>query len=235
MQRVTLGSCLALVLAGCVTHSNVPPLTPADTAAFRAAGNHLDADYRLETGDSIKITFPFHPEMDWQETIRPDGRITMPGIGEIVAFGSTTTALEAALVERTASTLKSPEIHVSVVSFAEKAVFVTGEVRRPGMLPYRANLTPLQAVVEAGGLLETAHAEGVVLIRSAGPTDRFVSRRLNLEETVVAGADSPLELAPRDVLYVPRTAIAEADIWIDQHVTRLFPFIRGAGASFPLF
>ncbi|MGH7803502.1 MAG: polysaccharide biosynthesis/export family protein [Candidatus Binatia bacterium] len=235
LVRLAIVAALAVELAGCASSVSVPLLTREEAVTFRAAGNYLDANYRLETGDSLKITFPFHAEMDRQETIRPDGRITVPAIGEVVAYGSTTTALETTLAQRSSSFLKNPEVHVTVVAFAEKTIFVTGEVRRPGMLPYRANLTPLQAVVEAGGLLESAHVENVVLIRSAGPNDQFVSRRLNLQETITAGADQPLELAPRDVLYVPRTAIAEADLWIDQHVTRLFPFIRGAGASFPLF
>ena len=105
---------------------------------------------------------------------------------------------------------------------------------RPGLIAYRKGLTPLQAVADAGGFRETALVESVVLIRSAPQADRFISRTLDLEAVVDEGADQPLELAPRDVLYVPKTRIAQADLWVDQHVTRLFPFIRGTSTSLPL-
>lgn len=230
---MAVSAAMLVVLSGCGSTVNVPAVTPAEARSFREAGNHLDADYRLEAGDVVSVVFPFHAEMNHEETIRPDGRITMPEVGEIDTAGLTTTELEELLVRRTSTLLRDPQVRVTLTGFAEKSVFVTGEVRRPGFISYRTNLTPLQAIAESGGFLESASLESVVLIRSAGPDERFVSRKLDLQETITAGAEQPLELAPRDVLYVPRTAIAEADIWVDQHVTRLFPFIRGTSARMP--
>jgi polysaccharide biosynthesis/export protein PslD len=229
-----LAAATVVLLSGCASRVTVPPLEPAEAATFRAAGNYLDEGYRLEPGDAVSIAFPFHTEMNHDETIRPDGRITMPEIGEIEAFGLTTNGLEELLKARTSRFLKDPQVRVTIATFAEKTVYVTGEVGKPGAISYRENLTPLQAIAEAGGLLDTAHVDSVVLIRSAGPDDQFVSRRLNLEETITAGADSPLELAPRDVLYVPRTAIADADVWINQHLTRLLPFLTGTSVRMPM-
>jgi protein involved in polysaccharide export with SLBB domain len=233
--RIGIATAGALIAAlpGCGSTVTVPALTPAEAESFRAAGNYLDANYHLEPGDTVRIAFPFHGEMGHEETIRPDGRITMPEVGEIDAGGLTTAGLEELLVARTSSFLREPQARVTVIGFAEKSVFVTGEVQRPGFIPYRMNLTPLQAIAESGGFLESASVESVVLIRAGGPAEQFISRKLDLQETITAGAEQPLELAPRDMLYVPRTAIADADIWVDQYVTRMFPFIRGTSVKTP--
>ena len=232
--RAAAAGALLIALSGCASKVTVPRLTAEEATSFRSSGNYLDANYRLQPGDTVRIVFPFHSDMDHEETIRPDGWITMPEIGEIQAFGLTTTGFEDLLETRTSEFLRDPEARVTVTNFAERSVFVTGEVGRPGPVAYRQNLTPLQAVAEAGGLLDTAHVENVVLIRSAGAGDQFISRSLNLQETITGGADTPLELAPQDIVYVPRTAIADVDLWIDQHVTQLFPFLRGTSARFPL-
>jgi hypothetical protein len=60
-----------------------------------------------------------------------------------------------------------------------------------------------------------------------------MSRTLNVSDTVVNGTREPLFLAPHDVVYVPRSSIAEANLWVKQHITDLFPFLRGSvGAGY---
>jgi polysaccharide biosynthesis/export protein PslD len=232
MRTALVGAALTVV-SGCASEVSVPPLTAAEAASFRAAGNYPDAKYRLEAGDTLSVVFPYHSEMNHDETIRPDGRITMPELGEIEVYGLTTTGVEELLKTRSSTLLKDPDVRVTLLTFAEKEVYVTGEVGKPGAVVYRENLTPLQAVAEAGGLLNTAHVESVVLIRALPTSDRVLSRTLNLQEAIVAGTNEPLALAPRDVLYVPRTAIADADVWVDQHITQIAPWVRGIGTRFP--
>jgi hypothetical protein len=74
----------------------------------------------------------------------------------------------------------------------------------------------------------------VVVVRADESGNSFASRQIDLERAVMAGEPETLALAPRDVIYVPRTSIAELDLMVDQYVTRLFPYLRGAGASFGL-
>ena len=230
-----LASALCVTIAaGCSSGVTVSRLQPDEIPAIQAAGNFPHGEYRIEPGDTIDIRFPFHKEMDQRELVRPDGTLSGKGFGEIMVAGLTAGALEERLLKETATRLKEPQVEVTVVEFAPRSIYVTGEVGRPGLIAYRKGLTPLQAVADAGGFRETALVESVVLIRSAPQADRFISRTLDLEAVVDEGADQPLELAPRDVLYVPKTRIAQADLWVDQHVTRLFPFIRGTSTSLPL-
>jgi hypothetical protein len=65
-----------------------------------------------------------------------------------------------------------------------------------------------------------------------GEGDAFVSRKLNLAATVTDGIKEPISLAPHDVVYVPRTPIADANLWVEQHITGLFPFMGVVRAFF---
>ena len=231
-MRTILSFGLALLAGsfgvGCGGSAATPqPLTPpANEVAFPSA------DYRIENGDIIEITSISHPELKQEHVIQPDGRLRVEGIGEIEVVGRTTSEVTTDLETRARERLRDPQVAVTIVGYAPRSVYVTGEVLKPGPVDFRKGLTPLRAVIEAGGFRETAKTDNVMLIRGAGKD--LAAKTLNLHEVVTQGAPEPLALAPRDVIYVPKTGIAIADLWVDQHVTRLFPFIRGTSTSVPL-
>jgi len=220
---------------GCGAQINVPLLAPDEIPQFERAGNYPEKEYRIEPGDVLQIRYTYHPDMNQAVEgtdkgkgvlVRPDGKITAVMVGEIAVAGMTTIELEKLLVERTSDRLRDPEVVVSISSFAEKNVYIGGEVGKPGMVPYRKGLSPLQAIIAAGGFLETAQKESVVLVRTGGSENNFISRKLNLGEAITDGVREPFYLAPHDVVYVPKTGVAEADLWVKQHITELFGFLR---------
>lgn len=222
-----------LSLGGCSVPITVPPLDPQDVSRLEAIANHPDRDYRIEPGDTLQIRYPYHPEMDQQEVVQPDGKITAALAGEIRVAGLTTREIRKLLVERTSDQLRDPEVIVGISRFAEKNVYVAGEVDRPGVISYRQGLSPLQAIIAAGGFLDSAKIDSVILIRT-GDENELIARKLDLQAIVTNGEREYLALAPRDVLFVPKTPIANANVWVDQHVTQMLPFIRGAGANYRL-
>lgn len=222
------------LLCGCGRTITVPLLTPDQVANVEAAGNYPERNYRLEPGDTLKIVYPFHSDMNQDEArIQPDGKISATQVGEIIAGGLTTAELEKTLVERTSDRLRNPEVVVTVSKFSEKSVYIAGEVGKPGLVPYTKDLTPLQAVVTAGGFKETAMVESVILIRPVMNGDP-IARKIDLASVLTDGNKELVRLAPHDVVYVPKTAIAEANLWVKQHFTDLVPFFRGTGMSYGL-
>jgi protein involved in polysaccharide export with SLBB domain len=204
-----------------------------DVPKFDAVGNHPDRNYHLEPGDTLKIIYTFHSEMNQDSvTIRPDGKITATQVGDIDIAGLRVEELENLLVQKTSENLRNPEVIVSVTKFAEKSVYVAGEVEKAGPVPYSKNLTPLQAVIAAGGFLEGARMESVVLIRANNSSQEVLARSVDLAAVVTDGTKEPLYLAPHDIVYVPKTPIANANLWVKQHLTDLFPFFRGTGMSY---
>jgi polysaccharide biosynthesis/export protein len=227
-RALTLGVLLVLVfwLAGCGPAIKVEPLAAADLPRLQVAGNFPDQVYRIEPGDTLFIRFPYHQEMDQEAVVEPDGRITATRVGPVTVTGLRTSELEQLLKERASDRLRDPEVVVTIRKFAEKPIYVGGEVGRPGTIAYRKGLTVLQAVIGAGGFKDTARIDSVILVRGTGPDAPVITRKLDLKRPVIQGEDEPLFVAPHDVIFVPKTPIANADLWVDQHITKLFPFLR---------
>jgi protein involved in polysaccharide export with SLBB domain len=224
-----------VLVTGCSSSQiNVPALAPGDLARLEQVANFPHRVYRIEPGDALQIRYTFHTEMNQDAIVQPDGKITVTHVGEMPVAGLTTTELERLLAERTSRRLKHPEVIVGIVKFSDKTVYIGGEVGRPGVVPYRKGLTPLQAIMAVGGFRDTARTDSVILIRTGSGDGEPMARTMNLGEVLAAGTREPLALAPHDVVFVPRTAIADANIWVRQHITDLIPFIRGLGATMPL-
>jgi polysaccharide biosynthesis/export protein len=228
--RVRLQLLVALLgislMWGCGSEIKVPPLTLADVSRMEAAANYTHQNYHIEPGDSLSILYTFHPEMNQEELVRRDGKISALLVGEVPVAGMTTVEIAKYLVEQTSHRLRDPEVTVEVTRSTEKTIYVGGEVGRPGAVPYRDGLSPLQAILAAGGFRDTARVDSIILVRAQGQENDFISRKINLEQVVVDGAKEQIALVPHDVVFVPRTAIANANIWVRQHITDLLPFVR---------
>jgi protein involved in polysaccharide export with SLBB domain len=161
--------------------------------------------------------------MDQEVNVEPDGKILATRVGSVPVIGLTTTELEQRLKTLTSDRLRDPEIVVTIRKFNEKTVFVGGEVGKPGAVAYRKGLTPLQAVIAAGGFLNTARVDSVILVRGADSDARYIARKLDLEQAIADGTREPLYLAPSDIVFVPRTPIANANLWVKQHLVDLLP------------
>jgi protein involved in polysaccharide export with SLBB domain len=238
LQRATV-SMMALVVAplffvwACGAPINVKPLTSEDISSLQSAGKDFDEKYIILPGDTLQIRYTFHPEMNQEVAVQPDGKITASLLGPIGVGGMTTTRVGQLIVEKASDQLRNPEVVVNITRFAERNVYVGGEVQKEGMVPYRKGLTPLQAIIAAGGFRETASADSVILVRRTGDSDEeTVSRTLNLKESVAEGKEL-IFLAPQDIVYVPKSSIAEANLWVRQYITDLFPFLRSSvGVSY---
>ena len=123
------------------------------------------------------------------------------------------------------STLKDPEVAVIVRSFSSQRVYVDGEVAKPGLIPLTGPTTVLQAVSQAGGFLYTGNATDVMVIRR-GPENQPLAVVVNMNK-VHNGTDlaQDIYLKPFDIVYVPKTAIADVNLWIEQYMNRMVPRI----------
>jgi protein involved in polysaccharide export with SLBB domain len=224
--RVAKGLVVAsLLLLGCGAPINVKPLATEEIPLLQSAANLPDEKYVILPDDTLQIRYVFHPEMNQEAVVQPDGKIAAALAGQVTAAGMTTAKLEELLKQRTSDQLRNPEVVVNISKFAERTIYIGGEVAKPGMVRYRKGLTPLQAVIASGGFLDSARADSVVLIRGGDSPNDFISRKLNLNEAVTDAVKEPLFLAPQDVVYVPKTGIAEANLWVKQNITDLMPFL----------
>ena len=186
--------------------------------------------YRLQVNDLLQIRFWNNQELDGQVRIRPDGKISMPYVDDVVAAGLTPEELDMQLVERYSAELASPEITV-IVSETGSQVYVGGEVGSEGPVRLTGNLSLLQAIQAAGGFRTTARRKDVLLIRRP-PGGEPVARAVDLRP-VLSGADPGLDLALKasDIVFVPRTKIANVNLFVQQYVNQILPIQSIANAA----
>jgi protein involved in polysaccharide export with SLBB domain len=186
---------LVLLVALCGCESAKSP--PSDASQQSAATNSL----ALHSGDTIKVSFPGAPNMDAQTTIRVDGKISLPMVGEVVAAGLTPGALEQELLRIAGPQLVVKQVSVSVVSSAFE-IFVSGAVLRPGKIVTDRTLSPLEAVMDAGIDYQKANLKSVQIIRKLdnGQTENF---KVNLQKALKGQSSEAVVLKPYDIIYVP--------------------------------
>jgi len=193
----------------------------------------VQPEYRLNPGDIIDVKFFYNPELNETIMVRPDGRISLQLANEVMAAGLTPEELRKALGVRYAKEINRPEISVIVRSFSMQRVYVDGEVFRPGMLPLAGPVTIHQAITAAGGFRETARRTDVIVIRQV--QGKPVPLKVNMEE-VLKNEDPSQDvlLAPFDIVYVPRSNIAEVNKFVDLYIRRNIPIGAGIGAGWTL-
>jgi len=190
-------------------------------------------EYRIQAGDQLDIKFFYNKELNEQVTVRPDGRISLQLVKSIVAAGLTPEQLTDQLTKVYSVQLNKPEIAVIVRSFSSQRVYVDGEVAKPGLIPLTGPTTVFQAISQTGGVLYTGNAADVMVIRR-GPENQPLVMMVNMQK-VQNGTDlgQDIYLKPFDIVYVPKTAITNANLWIEQYLTRMVPRI-GFTAAFPV-
>jgi protein involved in polysaccharide export with SLBB domain len=184
-----------------------------------------DIRVSLAPGDSIEVKFFSTPELNETQAVRPDGNIALLLAGEVRAEGKTPAELQDELVKRYSSHLRNPQVTVIVRSLEGRRVYVGGEVKTPGVIPMPGQLTAMEAIMQAGGFnLLAAEVENVVIIRYK-ERQRF-GYMLNMKEALAGKGYQPFYLESRDIIYVPRTKIAELNQWIDQYISKMLPQVN---------
>ncbi|MGC1305035.1 MAG: polysaccharide biosynthesis/export family protein [Caulobacteraceae bacterium] len=226
---LVLGVSLAATLAGCATPQ---PLRRSLIGATQGGGfNNIgyatwgpdEPAYRMYPGDVLDLTFPSAPELNREVTVQPDGRIALPLVAPVMAADRSTPELQALLSQAYASQLVRPEVDVMVKTASPLRVFIGGEVQKPGIFDMPGDINALQAVVMAGGFTNLAKRHDVVVIRR-GEGGRPMMRLVDLREAVfnAPGVDA-VPLRRFDVIYVPRTNVGNAGIFMEQYIRDLIP------------
>lgn len=163
--------------------------------------------YLIGPGDTLKVFVWRNAELSTTVPVRPDGRISLPLVDDIVASDLTPSQLAKAIKKELAKYIREPNISVIVTGFGgsyNQQVRVVGEVLRPQAIPYRQNMTVLDAMILAGGLTEFAAGNRAVIIRKTETGAKKV--RVKLKNLLKKGdIRGNYQLLPGDVLLVPET------------------------------
>lgn len=179
-------------------------------------------EYVIQPGDEIELVFRHTPELNVILAVRPDGGIAAPIVHDVRAAGKTVEELREELTTAFATELRDPDVAVVLRTFAGHQVHVGGEVGTPGVFPMVRPTTVLEAVFAAGGFLPSARLDETLLMRQTESSYAVVP--LNLA-AAIDGSDpgQNLRLLPYDVVFVPRSNIANVNLWMDQYIRQNIP------------
>jgi polysaccharide export outer membrane protein len=217
-DRVNLvRGCLAL-LVGCLLTA---PVAGADSSADTVGMDWSSvAEYRIVPGDVLHLNFGINPVGDRDiirtAPVRPDGRITVFPIGDVIAAGLTPRDLQASLIKLLSSEMRDPRVTVEVAEFAGNVVHVLGQVNSPGAFKAGPYFTVLQAVAQAGGFKDDASRNSVLVFHRDGARTVRVTR-LRLDRAIKSGDLSrDMAVGRFDIVYVPRNSIGNLDLFTRQ-------------------
>jgi polysaccharide export outer membrane protein len=207
MKRTTLPPCLAAVAIAAVcftaaTSASARPRSDADkkSPAPSATAPSLPDEYRMSPGDKLRIEVYKDPQLSQSVQVRPDGKVTLPLIGDIVASGRTPMELRDGIGAALKEYVTNPTVTVIVVEAATATAYVMGEVNHPGAVSLTSPLTVLQALAMAGGLKDFAATKKIRILRKEPSGEQVIP--FNYKEAMKS-ARAPIYLRPGDTVVVP--------------------------------
>jgi polysaccharide export outer membrane protein len=198
----TAGSQVSSALASSAEQQTAAPapakVPPAGDANY--AGPMDASRYIIGPQDSLQVTVWKEPTLSGTIPVRPDGMISLVLVGDIPAAGQTPTALSADISQRLKKYIQDPVVTVVVLGVNSQRVFLVGEVGKVGPIMMTPGMTPLQAIVSAGGLTQFASSKRIYILRSAGGKQQKIP--FNYKQAL-KGDNSGVSLLPGDTIVVP--------------------------------
>jgi polysaccharide export outer membrane protein len=193
---------LALALqAGPSSDDRTPPApkTAATSAVTPGSSAFGEAEYRLGAEDVLSVFVWKQLDLSTTAVIRPDGKISLPLLGELEAAGKTSGQLQTEIAAQLRQFVVDPHVNVIVKEVNSPVISVLGQVRKPDRYHIRQRLTALEAIAMAGGFTEFAKRDKVTIIRNSGAEK--IRIQVDLKK-VVSGRGEVYYLEPLDTIYV---------------------------------
>ncbi len=208
MKKATKLACLALLgfLATGVWAQNDSGASAAESARVApseapASAPELPADYVIGADDTLRISVWKEPDLNATLPVRPDGKISLPLLNDVVASGLTPMQLGSSITEKLKKYVADPRVTVVVIAMNSRRIFVTGEVVHSGAMALLPNMTVLQALASAG-FTQFANPKKIYVLRTEN--GQQVKLPFNYKEIVKGNhPEQNILLRPRDTVVVP--------------------------------
>lgn len=196
MKQLTITAAALLFAA---TAFAADPQTQTDAKQPSAIG--VGDDFRLGPGDKLRIEVYKDPQLSQSVQVRPDGKITLPLVGDVEATGKTPIELRDTLTKSLKEYMNNPTVTVIVVEAVSSQITVMGEVSKPGAMQIFGPTNVVQAIAMAGGFKEFANTKDVRVLRPNG-NGGIQTIRFNYKD-VINGDAKPFLLKSGDTVIVP--------------------------------
>ena len=216
--RYQINVLLILIITGCSTTNTTYP--SKISILYEKSQDKVVSEYVFQEGDVFDVKFFEYSEFDQNLTVRPDGKISLPLVEDLLIVGMTPSLLDKQITEKYSEKIKNPEVTIVLRQFAEQKIYVGGEVNNPGTIQLKGQMTLLQSIFHAGGFKRSANLQSVILIRNND--NKPEAHRIDADRILKEG-DPDISLNPSDVVYLPKTYIAEVNDFVDQYINKIVP------------
>lgn len=174
-------------------------------------------EYYIEIGDVLDISVWKAQDLSCPEVIvRPDGKISLPLIGDVPAFGLTLTQLDAEITQRYTLYVRDPQVSVMIKRFGGNKVIILGDVARPGVYNFTSNIRLIEALALAGDCTKYAVKNNIIIIRGDIYKNPTVISSNILAFLKDARLSENVLIQPQDVIFVPRSLIGNIRSFLDE-------------------
>lgn len=180
----------------------VAPSVPAESN--EKSSLIVTADYTIGPEDVLEITVWRNADLSKIVAVRPDGRVSLPLIGDVTAVGRTAAQLAEAIASKLKEFKENPQVSIVVKEVNSYSVYVLGEVTKPGKYPLKSKTTPLQAITLASGFTPAAARNKIVVFRFGENGQKDVKIKASYDDIILRDASPQnIQLKPGDTIVVP--------------------------------
>jgi polysaccharide biosynthesis/export protein len=177
------------------------PQNAVASASPASTGGPIDPErYVIGAEDSLQITVWKEPTLSGTIPVRPDGMISLVLVGDMRAAGLTPMALSADISQRLKKYIQDPVVTVVVLGVNSQRIFTVGEVNKVGPVMLTPGMTPLQAIIAAGGLTQFANSKRIYILRTVSGKQQKIPFNY---KTALKGDNQGVSLQPGDTIVVP--------------------------------
>ena len=190
---------LALFVSACAAQNQASSVAPASLA--------VAPQYVIGPEDELNVFVWQNPDLSVTVPVRPDGRISTPLVDEMTAAGKTSQELSRDIEKSLSKYVKDPLVTVTVQTFNgpyNQQIRIVGQAAEPKAIPYRSEMTVLDAIIAVGGMTEFAAGNRAVIVRTEDGTQQ--SYNVRLDDLIVGGdVSANVPLLPGDILIIPQS------------------------------
>jgi polysaccharide export outer membrane protein len=184
----------------CLAQSNAP-VTGANPPASSVSAPDTADTYVIGPADMLAVTVWKEPTLSGTLLVRPDGMVSLPLVGDVLASGSTPNQLKDQIAEKLKKFVQAPNVTVVVSQIRSKNIYFMGEVGRKGPIEMTSGMTLLEAIGSAGGLTEFANTKKIYILRDVAGVRQKIPVRY--KEALKGDRTLDLALKPGDTIVVP--------------------------------
>jgi polysaccharide biosynthesis/export protein len=202
-----------------------PAATAAEAGPSRATLPMPGNPYRLHLSDKLEIQLPFAPDYNETTTVQPDGRISLRGAEAVQVAGKTIAETESIIESAYSGILKKPQVSVLLTDFLKPSFYASGEIGHPGRYEMLSDTDLLQAISEAGGLLNERASKTQIIIFRPISSSMYETKVVDVKQMVMAKErDQEIyPIKPGDIIYVPQNKMSKIQKYIPTASVSVFP------------